>query len=75
MDLTDQLDRQGTTPAGLQFVQQIDMTDLGASFVNCCYLMEMYAYETTIHHNFNGQLAYLINSPYDYRFTTFAAAP
>jgi hypothetical protein len=46
------------------------MTDLGASFVNCCYLMEMYAYETTIHHNFNGQLAYLINSPYDYRFTT-----
>jgi len=75
VDLTDQLDRQGTTPAGLQFVQQIDMTDLGASFVNCCYLMEMYAYETTIHHNFNGQLAYLINSPYDYRFTTFAAAP
>lgn len=75
IDLTDHLDITGTVPVGTQFVQQIDMTDLGASFVNCCYLMEMYAYETTIHHHFDGQLAYLVNSPYDYKFTTFAAAP
>ena len=75
VDPTDHLDQQGTTPAGLQLIQTIDMTDLGASFVDCCYLLEMFAHETTIHHSFNGHIAQVVNSPYDYSFLTFAAAP
>ena len=75
VDPTDHLDNRGTTPAGLQLIQTIDMTDLGASFVSCCYLLEMYAHETTIHHSFNGHIAQVVNSPYAYSFLTFAAAP
>lgn len=75
VDPTDHLDEQGTTPAGIQLVQTIDMTDLGASFVDCCYFLEMFAHETTIHHSFNGHIAQVVNSPYGYNFLTFAAAP
>jgi hypothetical protein len=75
VDPTDQLDNQGTTPAGVQFIQTVNMNDLGASFVDCCYLLDMFAYETTIHHSFNGKLAQVIVAPYDYAFLTFAAAP
>lgn len=76
VDLTDNLDQQGTTPPGSKrYILTVDMADLGASFQDCCYLLDMYLYETTIHHSFNGQLAQVVLAPYDYDFLTFAAAP
>jgi hypothetical protein len=76
VDPTDNIDNKGTMPPGSKrYILTIDMTDLGASFVDCCYLLDMYVYETTIHHSFSGQLAQVVTAPYDYDFLTFAAAP
>lgn len=52
-----------------------DTLDRCLSAVDCCYLLDIYAYETTIHYSFNGQLAQVVTSPYDYAFQTFATAP
>jgi hypothetical protein len=76
LDPSDNIDHTGTTPPGSKrYILTIDMTDLGESFDDCCYLLDMYVYETTIHHSFNGVLAQVVLAPYDYDFLTFAAAP
>jgi hypothetical protein len=69
-------DNTGTTPDGtLVHVQDVDMTDLGASFVDCCYLLEMWVWDRAILHSFNGSAVNQVNSHYNYAFITFAAAP
>jgi hypothetical protein len=69
-------DDTGTTPDGsLVHVQDVDMNDLGASYVDCCYLLEMWVWDRAILHNFNGSAVNQINSHYNYAFITFAAAP
>jgi hypothetical protein len=70
-------DDTGTTPnATTVRLRDIDMTDLGASFVDCCYLLDLYVYDASIRHEFSG-LTPLDNSGsyYANTFITFAAAP
>ena len=45
---------QGTVGMGLQHLRNIDMTELGASFKRCCYLLELRVYDAAIRHTFNG---------------------
>ena len=52
------------------------MTDLGASFNKCCYLLEMYAYDRAIRHSFNGTFVNnFTGTDYSYAFMTFSAQP
>ncbi len=70
-------DDTGTIPDGsVTHIRDIDMTDLGASFVDCCYILELYVRDAAIRYTFNG-LAPNDNSGayYSYSFITFAAAP
>ena len=71
-------DDTGTVPdATTVHVRDIDMNDLGASFTDCCYLLEMYVHDAAIRHQFIGN--HIVNdnsgSYYSYTFITFAAAP
>ena len=54
------------------------MTDLGASFVDCCYDLDLWVRDAAIRHSFNGRVANE-NSGSDYwwanSFLTFAASP
>ncbi len=66
----------GTIGAGLVHLRDIDMTDLGDSFTDCCYLLEMYVRDRTIRHNFNNISA---NGTIPWEsgpaFVTFSASP
>ncbi|HEX2907487.1 MAG TPA: hypothetical protein VHO69_11535 [Phototrophicaceae bacterium] len=71
-------DDTGTVPdATTVHVRDIDMTDLGDSFTDCCYLLEMVVRDSAIRHQFIGN--HIVNdnsgSYYSYSFITFAAAP
>jgi hypothetical protein len=70
------LNGQGTTPAGLQFLRPIDMNDLGDSYTECCYYLSVTVTDRSIRHGFNGHSAYP-GQPWawPYKFLTFAAAP
>ncbi|MCD6289802.1 MAG: hypothetical protein J7M34_04805 [Anaerolineae bacterium] len=66
----------GTTPSGLQYLRDIDMEDLGDSFVECCYVLDLWVSDAAIRHNFNRFYAWPAQ-PWGWpnKFLTFAAAP
>ena len=71
-------DNHGTTPGGsLQFLRTINMADLGASYTECCYVLDIWASDVAIRHNFNSELAYPAQPGWAWpsKFLTFAAAP
>ncbi|NOZ72714.1 MAG: hypothetical protein GXP38_12525 [Chloroflexi bacterium] len=72
-------DDTGTTPdSTLVYLRDIEMTDLGASFVDCCYDLDLWVRDTAIRHNFNGRVANDVSGSsawWDNRFLTFAASP
>lgn len=47
-------DDQGTLGMRLVHLRNIDMTELGASFKRCCYLLELRVYDASIRHTFAG---------------------
>ncbi|MDJ0600009.1 MAG: hypothetical protein QNJ37_14350 [Crocosphaera sp.] len=72
-------DQTGTTPdLTLVHLRNIDMTDLGSSFQDCCYVLDLFVRDAAIRHSFNrrvandnsGSSAWEANS-----FVTFAASP
>lgn len=71
------LDQQGTQSTGLQYLRDIDMNDLGASFVECCYVLDLWVSDAAIRHNFNLFYAYPDQPGWAWpnKFLTFAAAP
>lgn len=70
-------DPTGTTPdATTVHLRNIAMTDLGASFNKCCYLLEMYVHDRAIRHSFNGTFVNnFTGTDYSYAFMTFSAQP
>jgi len=66
----------GTTPSGLQYLRDIDMEDLGDSFVECCYVLDLWVSDAAIRHNSNRFYAWPAQ-PWGWpnKFLTFAAAP
>lgn len=70
------IDDTGTTPDNtMVHIQTIDMTEMGESFVDCCYLIELYVWDATIRHNFTDFASNPTSYRYAYSFKTFAAAP
>ena len=72
------LDSQGTNPpGGLRLLRTIDMTDLGASYTECCYVLDLWVSDASIRHNFNTFQAYPSQPGWAWPndFLTFAAAP
>ena len=66
----------GTTPPGdLRYLLEINMNELGASFVDCCYLLEIRVHDAAILNAFAGLDANEIGVHETSRFVTFAAAP
>jgi hypothetical protein len=69
----------GTTPTGTTvFLRDIDMTDLGASFTDCCYVLDLWVRDAAIRYSFNGIYANDGSGSsawWDNSFLTFAAAP
>lgn len=72
-------DETGTMPDGTTVhLRNINMTDLGRSFVQCCYVLDLWVRDAAIRHSFNnrvandnsGSLAWQANA-----FVTFAAGP
>jgi hypothetical protein len=73
-------DETGTTPDGTTvLLRNINMTDLGASFTDCCYVLDLWVRDAAIRHNFvnnnwtndsSGSSGW-----WDNAFITFAAAP
>ncbi|NOZ51289.1 MAG: hypothetical protein GXP37_14795 [Chloroflexi bacterium] len=72
-------DDTGTTPdSTLVYLRDIEMTDLGASFVDCCYDLDLWVRDTAIRHSFNGRTANDASGSsawWDNSFLTFAASP
>ena len=72
-------DRTGTTPTGnTVFLRNIDMNDLGASFTDCCYVLDLWVRDGAIRHSFNKRVTNDVtgaNGWWANRFLTFAAAP
>jgi hypothetical protein len=70
-------DGTGTTPdAATVHLRDVALTDLGASFTKCCYLLEMFVYDRAIRHTFNGTIVNdITNTQSSYAFMTFSAAP
>ena len=51
-------DTTGTVPdATTVFLRNIDMNDLGVSFTDCCYMLDLWARDSTIRHTFNHRVA------------------
>jgi len=72
-------DDTGTIPDGSTvLLRSFDLTAMGSSFVDCCYVLDLHVRDASIRHTFNG---YTINdgtgadSWWAYSFITFAAAP
>ncbi len=69
----------GTTPLStLVYLRDIDMHDLGASFVDCCYDLDLWVRDAAIRHSFNHRVANDVsgsNAWWDNAFLTFAASP
>ena len=71
------LDANGTTPAGLQYLRDIDLEDLKKSYVSCCYDLDLWINDRAIRHRFN-QVYVWPDQPgwaWPSKFITFAAAP
>lgn len=72
-------DTTGTTPDLTTVrLRDIHMTDLGASFTDCCYVLDLWVRDAAIRHSFNGRVANDSSGSYAYQanaFVTFAAAP
>ncbi len=69
----------GTTPpATTVFLRDINMADLGASFTDCCYVLDLYVRDAAIRHSFNGRVANDVSGSSSWwanRWFTFSAAP
>ncbi len=72
-------DTTGTTPpATTVFLRDIDMNDLGDSFTDCCYLLDLWVRDAAIRHTFNNIWTNEVTGSFDFAdnaFTTFAASP
>jgi hypothetical protein len=70
-------DATGTTPdATTVFLRDVDMNDFGASFTDCCYLLELFVRDGSIRHSFNYRVATDNSGSWEVsQFLTFAAAP
>lgn len=72
-------DKTGTTPDNSTvFLRDVDMTDFGVSFTDCCYLLELFVRDAAIRHSFNNRVANDTTSGYwssTSTFITFSAAP
>lgn len=70
-------DATGTTPdLSTVHLRDIAMTDLGPSFTDCCYYLEMRMWDRSIRHGFNGTyVSDISNSVWSDAFMTFSAAP
>jgi hypothetical protein len=59
-------------------LRNIDMTDLGKSFQDCCYVLDLWVRDAAIRHSFNGRVANDSSGSHVWQanaFVTFAAAP
>lgn len=73
---TDHIDMTGTTPDGTSvFLREINMKDLGDSFVDCCYVLDLFVHDAAILHNFNNRMVDPISPHRVNKFITFSAAP
>ena len=72
-------DSTGTVPDSTTvFLRNVDMNDFGASFTDCCYLLELFVRDAAIRHSFNNRVANESTGGYwnnISQFLTFAAAP
>ena len=70
-------DDTGTTPdATTVHLRDISLLDLGASAVKCCYFLDMYVYDRSIRHTFDGtHFNAFTGGNWSYAFMTFAAEP
>lgn len=69
-------DDTGTVPDGiLAHVRDMDMTKLGTSFTDCCYLLDLWVWDRAILHSFNHVTATEIDSHANHAFITFSASP
>lgn len=70
-------DATGTMPdLATVHLRNIMMTDLGASFTECCYYLEMQMWDRSIRHSFDGTVVnHISNSVWSEAFMTFAASP
>ena len=60
------------------FLRDVDMNDFGASFTDCCYLLELFVRDAAIRHSFNNRVANENTGAFwdDVSlFITFSAAP
>lgn len=72
------IDSTGTTPlATTVFLLEIDMYDFGKKFTDCCYVLDLWARDAAIRHNFNLRLAWPQQPGWAWpnSFLTFAAGP
>ena len=57
-------------------LRDIAMTDLGPSFTDCCYYLEMRMWDRSIRHGFDGTyVSDISNSVWSDAFMTFSASP
>ena len=59
-------------------LRNIDMKDLGDSFVDCCYLLELRVRDAAIRHSFDNSLTTDVSGSAAWQasaFVTFAASP
>jgi hypothetical protein len=72
-------DETGTKPnLTTVHLRDIDMTDLGESFTECCYELDLWVRDAAIRHSFNRRVVNDVSgSPswFGHAFITFAAAP
>lgn len=72
-------DDTGTKPdLQTKHLRNIKMTDLGESFTDCCYVLDLWVRDAAIRHSFNGKVVNDISGSSQFRanaFVTFAAAP
>ena len=72
------LDPNGTQPTGSKFLREIDLNDLGGSFVDCCYEVDLWVNDRAIRHSFwESRYAWPTWPPWawPHDFLTFAAEP
>jgi hypothetical protein len=72
-------DETGTTPDNTTvLLRSIDLMALGASFTDCCYVLDLWIRDTAVRHTFNRRVtndATGSDAWWDNAFITFAAAP
>lgn len=75
---TDDTGTKPAPPPGLQHLRDIDMTDLGASFQDCCYVLDLWVRDAAIRHSFNQKVVNDVSGSSTFQanaFVTFAASP